>query len=954
MFKYSEANKLENIKNGEYVYIDSYLPFYIEDDKKVSITSAYSGFHEKKPEDDRFLVVYKENDEFHIFGKLKNPTDRWRSRSNFYTQFDSQRGKIICSDDWANCSLSNEQFDKKFSEVILGEVKEKNENQDKKSSTDVAVITQDNSAQAIKEENNLMYEPISNNMALNMLRDGQYGFIPIYRPDVNKETKEAIVRLSSIVFTPTPDVMHIDLDIIVYKENGKFNFFSKNINIASQNLIDFDLLPTDDFILKKEQEHVALDLNSLYVDDEKFEALMSKLNNKKQDVAKPNDVKIEQTIDSTSKVEEKVEVVKFKSVTSDKSIHELENGEFGTIYKGLFDISANKDLIKLRGAYSTRCVSGINFTNWSDRIDRVYVYKLNDQLRFFCKQIDDNFDRVDSGVNIENLRDISPEKAIRLKPSDILVSDEEFNEIMLTLQNKNNIAINTIVDNKEKKENQMSNLKQISGVKIISKLDKNEYGYIANDELYYLNDKGIIYFDNQIVGSKGKFSKIKGEKDDDVFMDKYDVARIWKDEEGKVHIETKNTKDMVYANNSPICEFDPEDFEHEDLDQAHFFSYVKFEDMEELEYKNDFNPNSLTINGCKPANVDYYFSNEEDLQNGEYTFIYNPTIYQDGSASICADEGSVRMISPSKFKSLETLMEGYQKGDNFLLFKQNNKFILQSSQDFPKNKKERQAFRCHFESQFAKEEHQEEDDFIFISEVRYPSGSVLGSKNTEATPFALIKLEPVEVVVNVQKNVLKEVDVSSSDKDQEKPTNVPTQTKTSLSSIKDAFIQQLKSDAEKAFYLGAANKLNSVVSTSLVKVMQKQGMSESSITEFMATDIGKSVISFCLGVGLPHIPSLGASPKVMILAENLRVQGIAKAGEKLFDVVSSELIETIVGTVSTLDSEAVSSVEKSINAVSADQKQSQVRVKAPELTERKSSPIFDEEITQPMQAMISR
>lgn len=121
--------------------------------------------------------------------------------------------------------------------------------------------------------------------------------------------------------------------------------------------------------------------------------------------------------------------------------------------------------------------------------------------------------------------------------------------------------------------------------------------------------------------------------------------------------------------------------------------------------------------------------------------------------------------------------------------------------------------------------------------------------------------------------------------------------------------QIFKSDLDKAAYRTAARQTAKVAKTAILSVVKsksgdkrKGNKTASALQEVLDTDLGTYGISEALGWALTYAPGLKEHPNAQRLAEELRVEGLAGAGDLALDKLFQTLVPSMVSVLNTLPS----------------------------------------------------
>jgi len=203
--------------------------------------------------------------------------------------------------------------------------------------------------------------------------------------------------------------------------------------------------------------------------------------------------------------------------------------------------------------------------------------------------------------------------------------------------------------------------------------------------------------------------------------------------------------------------------------------------------------------------------------------------------------------------------------------------------------------------------------------------TVLGTKYADLTPdmqratvltgshqdlFYAIEKDAVDQVcqaINVKTNpnpVSTTLNNNVSDKFVEKQSSTKDQTQMSNTKTPG---QIFKSDLEKSAYRVAARQSAKVAKNAILTVVKsknsdkrKANKAVSAVEEILDTDLGTYGVSEALGWMLTYAPGLKEHPRAQQLAEELRVEGLAGAGDLAFDKILQTLVPSMVSVLNSL------------------------------------------------------
>jgi hypothetical protein len=123
---------------------------------------------------------------------------------------------------------------------------------------------------------------------------------------------------------------------------------------------------------------------------------------------------------------------------------------------------------------------------------------------------------------------------------------------------------------------------------------------------------------------------------------------------------------------------------------------------------------------------------------------------------------------------------------------------------------------------------------------------------------------------------------------------------------KQSFMEMMKGDATNAAYRVASNQMTKGIKAGILKVMEKQGMGNDKIkalSEMLDSEFGTSLVSLLIGLGLTYVPHISNDPRAQKLATEFRTEGIATAGNMVFDVAIEHFLPVITGALNALPQE---------------------------------------------------
>lgn len=147
-------------------------------------------------------------------------------------------------------------------------------------------------------------------------------------------------------------------------------------------------------------------------------------------------------------------------------------------------------------------------------------------------------------------------------------------------------------------------------------------------------------------------------------------------------------------------------------------------------------------------------------------------------------------------------------------------------------------------------------------------------------------------------------DVDSEDYETSPITEeMPMKEKMTAATPKPSITQMLKANATAAGYRVAGTQMTNAVKSSLITVMRSKGVDGGQVqafASFLDTEFGQAIISTMLGLGMNYIPHFGEDPRVQKLAEEMRVNGMATAGNAVIGEAMNVFLPAITQILSNL------------------------------------------------------
>lgn len=155
-------------------------------------------------------------------------------------------------------------------------------------------------------------------------------------------------------------------------------------------------------------------------------------------------------------------------------------------------------------------------------------------------------------------------------------------------------------------------------------------------------------------------------------------------------------------------------------------------------------------------------------------------------------------------------------------------------------------------------------------------------------------------------------------------------------SEKPSVTEMLKSNFDDAKYRVAGTQLTKIVKGGILQAMQKKGHDNghvAAIAAFLDTEFGDALVAGLLGFGLNYVPKFGEDPRVMRLADELRTNSMAVAGNAIIGEAVEHILPAITQVLNQLPSTNNSAVVETTN----------LRVEAPQKTSQLAERLAQEE-----------
>lgn len=121
------------------------------------------------------------------------------------------------------------------------------------------------------------------------------------------------------------------------------------------------------------------------------------------------------------------------------------------------------------------------------------------------------------------------------------------------------------------------------------------------------------------------------------------------------------------------------------------------------------------------------------------------------------------------------------------------------------------------------------------------------------------------------------------------------------------FMGMVKADAENAAYRIAATQISNGTKGAILAIMEKQGQGSDrvkAVSDLLDTEFGTALISLLVGAGLTYAPHISEDARVQRLAGEFRVNGMATAGNAIFETATQHFLPVIMSAISSLPAPA--------------------------------------------------
>lgn len=118
-------------------------------------------------------------------------------------------------------------------------------------------------------------------------------------------------------------------------------------------------------------------------------------------------------------------------------------------------------------------------------------------------------------------------------------------------------------------------------------------------------------------------------------------------------------------------------------------------------------------------------------------------------------------------------------------------------------------------------------------------------------------------------------------------------------------MDMVKDDAANAMYRVASHQISKGVKTAILALLERQGSNSDGLkaaSEMLDTEMGSAIISLLLGLGIGNLPieAMKEDHRVQKIAEELRIGGMATAGNVAMEMVMEHIMPVIMGVLTSL------------------------------------------------------
>lgn len=111
--------------------------------------------------------------------------------------------------------------------------------------------------------------------------------------------------------------------------------------------------------------------------------------------------------------------------------------------------------------------------------------------------------------------------------------------------------------------------------------------------------------------------------------------------------------------------------------------------------------------------------------------------------------------------------------------------------------------------------------------------------------------------------------------------------------MSNKFMDMTKQDAKDAAWRVGATQTTNLTKKAILALLKKQGVNKAGINvmkDILESDVGDVVLALSAGYGLHYLPTIGDDPRAQRLAKELRIHGMAKAGNDAVEMLAGALL----------------------------------------------------------------
>lgn len=150
---------------------------------------------------------------------------------------------------------------------------------------------------------------------------------------------------------------------------------------------------------------------------------------------------------------------------------------------------------------------------------------------------------------------------------------------------------------------------------------------------------------------------------------------------------------------------------------------------------------------------------------------------------------------------------------------------------------------------------------------------------------------------SIDQGLIDEDPIDTVSVSEEVMNNSKTNLKTEVKKMnKQSFAEMMKANAISAGYRVAGTQLTTLVKNSILTVMKNKGADGGALqgmSAFLDTEFGAALISFVIGAGLNYVPHVSEDGRVQRLAEEMRVGGMAVAGNAIIGEAMNHVLPAV-------------------------------------------------------------